>query len=360
MAVILTPLQKRAQVKLPNREYNYTFDRKTGFFMRWGKTPDDDPDFSPVGPEIADIEISTICHQNCPWCYKSNTAQGKNMTFEQFKEIFHKLPPYVCQIAFGIGSIDANPDLWQIMHYCRDNAVVPNITINGYRMKSGDCSDWVELARVCGAVAVSNYDKDICYGAVQKLADRILYNFEDETLCQVNIHQLLCENTYNKCMELLDDAKNDVRLSHLNAVVFLIMKPKGKRNHFQQLKDMTKYRALIDKAFALNVPIGFDSCTAPSFLRAVKDHPNYKQLKQIAEPCESTCFSIYIDVEGKAWPCSFSAGEPGIEPIDLKTTNNFLRDVWYSPQFRDFRGKLLASQCQNGCRQCPIYDLEIT
>ena len=35
-----------------SKEYNYRFDKETGFFARWGKTKEEDPLFSPFGPEI--------------------------------------------------------------------------------------------------------------------------------------------------------------------------------------------------------------------------------------------------------------------------------------------------------------------
>ena len=39
--------------------YNVYFRKDTGFTARWSQTLDDDPQLSPAGPEIADIEIST-------------------------------------------------------------------------------------------------------------------------------------------------------------------------------------------------------------------------------------------------------------------------------------------------------------
>ena len=47
------------QTRMPG--YNYDF-YDNGMFLRWGYTKDHDPDFSPIGPEIADIEVSTICN----------------------------------------------------------------------------------------------------------------------------------------------------------------------------------------------------------------------------------------------------------------------------------------------------------
>ena len=51
---------------LKGADYNYIFNLDNGFFARWGKTKEDDPQFSPIGPELLDIEVSTICHRACP------------------------------------------------------------------------------------------------------------------------------------------------------------------------------------------------------------------------------------------------------------------------------------------------------
>ena len=47
--------------KSPN--YNFVFNMEDGFFARWGKNKEDDPEYSEFGNEILDIEVSTICHQ---------------------------------------------------------------------------------------------------------------------------------------------------------------------------------------------------------------------------------------------------------------------------------------------------------
>ena len=45
--------------KLVSAKYKYLFSKKTGAFMCWGVTENDDPERSPFGPEILDLEIST-------------------------------------------------------------------------------------------------------------------------------------------------------------------------------------------------------------------------------------------------------------------------------------------------------------
>ena len=54
-------------------DYNYDFNTETGMFARWGETLEDDPQWSPQGPEILDVEISTICRGGCQFCFPAGT-----------------------------------------------------------------------------------------------------------------------------------------------------------------------------------------------------------------------------------------------------------------------------------------------
>lgn len=353
---LVCKIAESAQWKiLSSTEYNYVFNKETGVFARWGATKKEDPDLSPVGCEIADIEISTVCSgitgTPCKFCYKSNRPVGKNMSLETFKKVFSVLPKVLTQIAFGIGDIDANPDLWAIFSHCRENGVIPNVTINGANM---DEDKYGALANLCGAVAVSRYDpKDVCYNAVEKLVDA--------GLDQVNIHQLLCDETYASCFELLEDVKRDPRLKGLRAVVFLALKPEGRGKSFTPLRSVAKYKRLVDTALEKGVGIGFDSCSAPLFLKSVEGSENYEQYEMLAEPCESTLFSVYVDVDAHMYPCSFLE-HSGFKGIDVTKADDFLRDVWFHPETVKWRKGLLATTKSKdclvkGCRQCPAFDI---
>ena len=329
-----------------SENYKFYFDRKTGFFARWGKTQDDDGDPNLGLPEIADIEISTICNGingvPCAFCYKANTGNGTYMNLETFKKVFHNLPPTITQIAFGIGDINANPDMWEIFNYCNDNGVVPNVTINGEGME-----DYIadKLVEKCGAVAVSLYDKNKTYNAVKKLTDR--------GLKQTNIHFMLSEETIDRSYQLMEDYKNDPRLEKLNAIVFLSLKKKGRaRSHFNQCsKD--DFKKIINYAFDNNIPIGFDSCSYHKFADSIKGSDNESNLIQVAESCESSIYSSYINVDGKFFPCSFCEETEGWENgIDVVNTNNFLKDVWYNERTNKFRKNLISCS-----RKCPLYDI---
>lgn len=337
--------------------YNYSFNKKDGTFARWGSREEEDPVFSPFGPEIADIEISTVCHglnnKPCKFCYKSNTSKGHNMDFETFKKVFHNMPRTLTQIAFGIGDIDGNPDMWSIFDYCRNNSyneVIPNVTINGDRL-TPEILD--RLSKTMGAIAVSRYNpSNFCYDAVKELTDR--------GMKQVNIHMLLAAETYDDCIKTIDEAATDPRLEKLNAIVFLALKPKGRGKSMATLNDSAKYKALVYYAFEKGISIGFDSCSAPMFLQAVADDKNYTQYEQLAEPCESYLFSIYVNEKGISYPCSFLEEES--QGIDFTKKDMKLDDYWYAPSTEKWRKDLMATACADnclvkGCRQCPKYEI---
>ena len=329
-------------------EYNYIFNRESGQHLRWGRTPKEDAVMSPHGMEIADIEISTICHGGCSFCYKSNIPVGENMSLETFKKIFHKFPNTLTQIAFGIGDIDSNPDMLPIFKYCRDNGIIPNVTINGHGLNY----EWADkLYNVCGAVAVSHYSDDVCYNAVQRLAEKGM---------QVNIHQLVSKETVGTCEKVIKQMEEEPRLSKLNATVFLGLKKKGKRNTFH-IVDEERFGKMMNNALDKGLPVGCDSCSANKLLKVTKHRKDYSTIKDMVEPCEATLFSMYIDVKGHAYPCSFVANtnennidlRKGIDlTSDTITDKNFITNVWYSDLFHMFRTALR----KNG-RSCPVFEV---
>jgi len=320
--------------------------------VTYGKTVKDDPDWSPFGPFILDIELSSICYKNCQFCYKSNTLNGKNMSFDTFKIILDKIPRVLTQIAFGIGSLTKpgteeliNPDLYNIMKYCREKSIIPNITINGDGLSDYHAK---MLNSLCGAVAVSCYEFDTCFNAVDKLTKL--------GMKQTNIHMLLSKENYGSCFELMMATNSDKRLEKLNAIVFLWVKSIGNRNNMKSV-NFEKYKKLVDYAVDTKINIGFDSCSAPYFMQAVKERENYEILEQLVESCESTLFSYYIDVNGIGYACSFCAGQPGYKGIDVVNCKDFIKDVWNSDETIKFRTKSIISKDNNGCRNCIEFKL---
>jgi hypothetical protein len=337
--------------RVVGEDYNYVFDKNSGFFARWGKTKEDDPKFSPIGGEILDIEITTICNgingKLCQFCYKDNSPCGKNMSFDTFKIIIDKMGKQLTQVAFGADSqATSNPDLWKMANYCREIGIVPNITVANISDEIAD-----KITSVMGACAVSRYDdKNVCYDSIKKLTDR--------GMKQINCHFMISSNTYDSCIETLNDIKNDNRLAKLNAIVLLSLKKKGRGVKFTSLPQ-DKYNKIVMFCLDNNINFGMDSCGAKKFLDATHNHPNYENFKIICEPCEATDFSQYIDVDGKYYPCSFCEGvEDWKNGIDVVNCHDYLKDIWYNEKVIAFRNRL-NNNCNNchKARECPVYEV---
>ena len=346
----MTTLEIHGDVKqFRSPDYNYNFNMTNGYFERWGATEEDDPTYSPFAPEIWDAEVSEQCNGingvPCPFCYKGNVGnKGRNTTMDQFITMFCKLPtikgiPFLTQIAFGIGDIDANPDLWEMMEFCRKQGVVPNVTINGDRLTD----DIVEkLVRLCGAISVSRYDdKNVCYDAVKRL--------KDAGCKQVNIHQMVSQETFDNCTSVVMDYQNDKRLKDLNAIVFLGLKQKGRGDKYNVLTD-EDFTNLICFAMKQKTPIGFDSCSANKVAEVFKGMGILEKYEQFIEPCESTAFSMYTSVDAKFFPCSFA--EDVTEGIDMLKVTDFQSEVWHNKLTCCERKRIM----DNG-RSCPYFDV---
>ena len=212
-------IQKGNLKMFRSENYNYTFNKENGYFERWGKTFEDDPQIAPF-PEILDLEISTgECKGRCNFCYKLNGQpykETKHMSLETFKEILKRFNPGLTQIALGLTNTTSNPDFWNILEECNKQSIIVNFTTHGLDITPEIAK---RVSKLCGAAAVSIVNRDKSYNAVKL--------FTDEGMKQVNIHCMICKERLNFAHQLIDDIQTDERLKKLNAIVFLQYKPKG-------------------------------------------------------------------------------------------------------------------------------------
>lgn len=392
--------------KLRSDGYNWNMNMSSGFFTRWGKTFGDDPDYGL--PEIADIEISEVCHGvrgvPCPFCYKSNVGyKGANMSLDTYRTVIDNLlflrqyvikttdgVMFYCssdddiitedkqiikvrdlipgdvfvkdalytvdtielkqesslsQVALGIGDIDGNPDLKEIILHTRKMGFVPNITINGDRLTD----EWVDFfSKNLGAIAVSVYDKELSYNAIKRLTDA--------GMTQCNIHFMVSVQTEDMVYEIMNDTQTDPRLEKLNALVLLSLKQKGRGENFNKLPQ-DNFTKIVQYGMEKGVGFGFDSCSAFRFLKSVEGHKDYDMFKMMTEPCESTCFSMYINTHGDFYPCSFTENteewETGLTLADKNI--DFLRDIWFHPRVVKVRRDIIKTR--KACKSCFYFDV---
>ena len=272
------------------------------------------------------------------------------MSFKTFKKIIDIIPKSITQVAIGADySMTSNPNIEKMFSYLRKNNIVPNITVGYLDDAHADI-----VAKYCGACAVSVYDpKDACYDTVKRLTDRGME--------QVNIHFMLAEETYDKCLEVLDDIKNDPRLKGVRALVILSLKKKGRGTGYHPASQ-EQFNTIVKKAEEAGISLGFDSCSSLKAYRALDP-----EIRKYIIPCEASTESSYIDVHGNYYPCSFMEGfkddkidwSEGINVLECKNADEFIEKVWNNPKTLLFKDTLLNTckdNCEN-CKHCPAYEV---
>jgi hypothetical protein len=178
-----------------SEDYNYNFNKKNGFFARWGKMLDDDPIMAP-SCEIADIEISTICsgigktmetRRPCSWCSPAGTmvytANGEvaiedlNVGDKVLSVNFNGKHPYIrLNNIEEVYKRDYNDDIVEIT---LDNGSVINLTPehivilkNGQEALAGDLQEGDDVfsvsefkrCKVCNKVLIekNSYNRYYC------------------------------------------------------------------------------------------------------------------------------------------------------------------------------------------------------
>lgn len=336
-----------------SEQYNTAFSKIDGTFIRYGSTLDDDPFMAPAFEHL-DWLISRKCLWNCDHCYQSNVYNGDTISLENFTQWFdklHALNPIWCQVAYGIGSLECIPHLPEILHYTRSKGIIPNITIASHEVTALDnpivSTNIDAIARYCGAMAISDYNVNDTLNLSRYLDE--LRQINTYHLKQINIHHMLCNETYDKAFTMMDKM-HDNDNSHINAIVFLWMKEQG-RAKSGSVTPITQHQFndIVDYAFKHDISIGSDTCGAQAMISALTALDKLTpEIKQNVEQCCSTRFSVFLSVDGQFYPCSFCDYINGIHIDDIETFD----DVWYSQQFNAFREQLKICHLH-----CPMYNI---
>jgi MoaA/NifB/PqqE/SkfB family radical SAM enzyme len=322
-----------------NENYELFFNTMSGFEILRGVNGKEDPFWLEL-PSLLDIGIMGTCYHNCPFCYQGHIKEP-NMTFENYKWIINQVKHHTNQVALGgRGDPNKHKDFRKIVEYSRNSGVVPNYTTSGIDLTDEE----VETSKLCGAIAVSDYEKPFTYQALKMFMDAGI---------KTNIHQIFSSGTFTKSMKIIygyspwqSQKREKVDTERLNAVVFLLFKPQGEGKNIPafipseyQLKTFSEM-VLKGKA---KFKIGMDSCLVNHLIRYAT--PTDGQMMSL-DTCEGARMSAYISPDLKMMPCSFSRKSSGVQLSNKKSISN----VWENSRiFKSFRSKLKRKP-----DKCPI------
>jgi len=310
--------------RFANEDYELLFNTSTGLEILQGVNGKEDP-FSLYLPSLLDIGVMGTCKNKCPFCYQGY-GQTPNMKLSDFMSIIDAVHHHTNQVALGgRGDPNKHPQFADMLEYCRKHNVVPNYTTSGIDLTD----DEIEASAMCGAVAVSDYEQDFTYDALQRFMDAGI---------KTNIHQIFDAKTFHKCTSLIkgiDYWQGRVDINQLNAVIFLLFKPQGGGKQMKFLQptqiqlEMMANRILEPEC---KFKVGMDSCLANHVVKYVTPTP--LQAMSI-DTCEAARMSGYITPDMKFKPCSFAESSTEVhlgwdEISAIWNTSdpfNFFRDV---------------------------------
>ena len=321
--------------------YNFIecFNENNGFLLRSNILKNGvETDVVPLRrsyPELIDVGImgtctacdKGICKAAGIDCYQNaSLSKRPNMPLKVYKAIVEQSKGKTFQIALGgAGDPNKHESFREILELTRENLIVPNLTTSGYKLTDDEIS---LMKKHCGAVAVSFYSRllpnkqesnEITISAIKRLIS---------AGCTTNIHYVVSKNNLE---EIIYRLQNDIFPDGVNACVFLLYKPVGQADCTKMPTiDDEAYKKFIDLATnkKYRFKVGFDTCQSPA-LRMFGKTISEESL----DFCESARFSMYIDCENQAYPCSFSWMTNEYR-VDLN--DNTISEAWNSDQFNDF------------------------
>lgn len=280
--------------KIETKKYLILFDGINGIEVLTGIHGNPDP-FVLDSPSMIDVGVMGHCSNNCKICYQGD-INIPNMRLEDFKLIIDQCKDHINQVALGgKGDPNKHENFKEILEYCRENNVIPNYTSSG----NGLTDEEVEISKLCGAVAVSNYNEVYTYIALNKFIN---------TKIKTNIHFVVSNETFDDAIKILDGIdiwENKFPINKLNAVVFLLFKPQGNGADKKYLcLNENQIKIFADKLLQPKsiFKIGCDSCMINKISQVRQLNENEKMC---VDTCEGGRMSCYISPDMKFMPCSF-------------------------------------------------------
>lgn len=299
-------------------------------------------------PELIDIGIMGsceaakygICKAAGVDCYQNAISSNrKNMSLNDYIGIIEQSRDKVFQVALGgAGDPNKHENFEEILAITRAYNIVPNLTTSGYNITDEEINS---IKKYCGAVAVSFYSRLI---DGKKESNQITIETIQRLVaagCETNVHCVVSDDNIDEITYRLE---NNLWPNSINAIIFILYKPVGLGIDKKKVKLDQRLQRFLNMAVRRKHPyrVGFDTCFTSALVKCC-DVINISSI----DACEATKFSMYIDSEMNAYPCSFD-NQAGKFRESLR--NKAIIDVWNGEVFEAFRNAK-----KEKCVNCELY-----
>lgn len=295
-------------------------------------------------PTEVHASVTNRCPQQCEGCYMESKQSCENeLTTEEWKQHLKTLRGMgVFHVALGGGEAFIREDFGELVSYCREIGLVPNLTTNGQAIGERE----IVICKKMGQVNVSidgtgnHYAINGRAGSFEE-ADSAVKALKMAGV-QVGINCVVSRKNYPYI-------KNVVRYAvkrSLNEVEFLKYKPSGrgklKYEEYALTQDMIRnfYPMLIKLSKKYNIELKIDC----SFIPALVYHkPVKEELEKLAVTgCDGGNLLMSVRSNGTFAGCSFVEN---CEPVSE------IKSRWHSSKhLNNFR--MLVDKAEEPCRSC--------
>lgn len=317
------------------------------------------------GPTLVDFQITDRCAMGCPHCYAASVPQGAHVPWPDCQRVIDQAAECgVCQVAIGGGEPLVHPDLVDLLAFCHERGVVPNLTTAGVDFSPQRLA---ALERYCGAVGLSLEG----VGAAFERTRRTGFSRFQESLAALReasvptvIQVTLSAANFDQLEDIVGFCLTQ---PHLYGVIFLAYKNVGRGTRTAgNLGTLppSQVTAGLERAFDALSPhmrVGYDCCMTPG-IAGVEAASGFAAASNL-EGCSATRGSVGVATSLDVLPCTFTAGYP---LGNLRQQH--LREIWRGAPAERFRARIerkrttnpACSGCgkQNACRGgCPVMPL---
>lgn len=118
-------MSKRKWLSYMNGNVQVSIDPATG--TRVEETKGTEP-FRFDFPTSIDLNVSSLCRYNCPYCYAGNGPEGKDADLSKYDTFFSSLHPYTEAAVNGNNA--SSRVVYDVLHRLKEQQVIGNLTVN--------------------------------------------------------------------------------------------------------------------------------------------------------------------------------------------------------------------------------------
>lgn len=295
-------------------------------------------------PTEVHFAVTGRCSQGCDGCYTASGENGaRDLPLAHVKRLLRTLRDMgVFHVALGGGEAFERPDFGEIVTFCREIGLVPNLTTNGQRIGESE-------ARLCARMGQVNISLDGVGERYSVNARRGSFEKAHRALDMLQRYEVTAGMNCvvsSRNFEHLEEVVAYGAKRGLNEIEFLKYKPAGRasaRYDTYRLSD-EMLRSFYPRIESLGRRYDIELKVDCSFIPALVYHrPPVDVLEKLAVAgCDGGNLLMSVDWTGKVSGCSFVAGAEDVSGMPR---------LWHtSAQLNAFRS--LVAEARRPCRDC--------